>query len=66
MSMGKDRTITRQVKPQRVCPICGEPIDKVIRYGQLSYQCKQHWGPWDEAGMLIARATLSAQQEEGK
>lgn len=47
--MSKDRTITQGKKPQRVCPVCGKQVEKIIRYGQLSYTCRIHWGPWDEA-----------------
>lgn len=44
-----NRIITDGKLPDRVCPVCGEQVLKVIRYGQLSYMCDLHWGPWDEA-----------------
>lgn len=47
--MSKNRTITMTKLPNRACPVCGEQVQKAIRYGQLSYICDLHWGPWDDA-----------------
>lgn len=43
------RQITTTTPPKRDCPVCGKPVVKVVMYGQLSYDCTVHWGPWDEA-----------------
>lgn len=33
----------------RVCPVCGATVTKTMRYGQVSYDCGEHWGPWEES-----------------
>lgn len=48
--MSKKRyVVTTTKKPERICPECFEQVIKVVRMGQLSYECNKHWGPWDEA-----------------
>lgn len=51
--MSKDRTITRNTLPQRVCPVHGTQVIKVIKNGRFSYECGNHWGPWDEAIKVV-------------
>ena len=53
--MNKDRIVTRNTLPERVCPLCGAQVVKVVKMGQLSYQCNAHWGPWDEAKRKVKR-----------
>lgn len=48
----RDRVITDGKLPERVCPICGMQVIKMVRGGQLSYACDTHWGPWDDATPL--------------
>lgn len=46
------RVVTDGKLPDRVCPHCGGQVIKIVRYGQLSYECLRpcaNWGPWDEA-----------------
>jgi len=45
----KRREITNGKLPSRVCPVCKKQVYKCIMYRQLSYDCGQHWGPWDDA-----------------
>lgn len=51
--MSKNRDITTNTLPQRICPHCGAQVIKTVRYGQLSYECRtdpcNRWGPWDES-----------------
>lgn len=46
--MSRNRTLTNGKKPNADCPICAKPVVKAVMYGQLSYNCGTHWGPWDD------------------
>jgi len=45
--------ITDGKLPQRVCPVHGTQVIKIVKYGQLSYECGDHWGPWNEAIKVV-------------
>jgi hypothetical protein len=60
--VSKNRVITDGKLPQRKCPVCGMPVVKTIRYGQLSYECDMHRGPWDSA-VRTSDATTAANRE---
>lgn len=47
--MKRRRILTSGKLPERVCPVCDAQVIKTVRHGQLSYECGQHWGPWDKA-----------------
>jgi hypothetical protein len=55
----KRRVITNGKLPERNCPKCGYMVIKAVIYGQLSYECGQHWGPWDDAIKRPAVKTTS-------
>ncbi len=31
-----------------LCPKCRGVVIQTMRYGQRSYDCGTHWGPWSE------------------
>lgn len=33
---------------QPLCPVCREPVVKATVWGQRSYSCSKHWGPWSK------------------
>lgn len=57
----KRRVVTDGKLPERMCPSCGCQVLKIVKYGQLSYECTdlkdcRRWGPWDEAPKRTAES----------